>query len=89
MEDEFKFKSDVRQMEMMKLSSTWSDIKNTVEEWKKGCYQSLGDPKTVNTLEALADMQGRIYICEQVLDLPDMIIDSLKQDELNQKSEEK
>ena len=66
----------------------WKDMVAVVEGWKQQCLIALSDPNEVNTLEALSDMQGRIYMCNLFLDLPQMAINQIEIDEKQNKVEE-
>ena len=59
----------------------WKDMKLVVEGWKQECLRALSDPNDVNTLESLADMQGRIYMCDMFLNFPDDAINVIKAEE--------
>ena len=56
----------------------WKDMKMVIEAWIEDCKTALSDPNQVNSLEALADFQGRIYMCERFLAFPQEAIEALK-----------
>ena len=79
--------TDVEYQSFM-FSHIWMDMKTVIKGWKDACLQDLSDPNKVNTLEALADMQGRIYICDLMLSFPETAIETIKYSKLNQKENE-
>ncbi|MCP4392863.1 MAG: hypothetical protein GY804_01115 [Alphaproteobacteria bacterium] len=65
----------------------WKDFKVVIEGWLEGITDMVLEPET-NTIEALADYQGRANMCKLFLELPNLLIDSIKLDELNKEREQ-
>jgi hypothetical protein len=86
-QEEDIFYADARQYELFQQGTVWKDIKHIVQGWKESCLLDLSDPNKVATLEALADMQGRIHICELLLSLPESIIETIKLSKLQEENE--
>lgn len=62
-------------------NAIWNDLKMVVEQWRQGCLDALASPEQTNTLEAVADFQGRIYMCEKFLSFPETAMEVIKAEE--------
>lgn len=66
-------------------SLIWKDMKMVVEGWIEEQKRALIDPALTDTLEALADYQGRVYMCENFKQLPQYLIDILEDQQRERK----
>lgn len=94
MENQSKFEKELAKIDKNLLSSeeeisrfkekhlVWKDMEMFIQEWLHGIKQALTMPEKVNTLQELADFQGRAHMCELFLDLPDRMIRVLEEDKL-------
>ena len=81
-EENDEFFATIDQYKKFKSNDIWKDMEIIVRGWVQACLDDLADPFKVDTLESLADMQGRIYMCNLFLNLPDTAISILEAKEL-------
>lgn len=67
----------------------WRDMKMFVSEWLEGIKNTLIDTEKVKDISALSDFQGRAYMCQMFLSLPEKIRDALKDEEYIKSLEER
>lgn len=82
--------SSVEEVSKFKANSIiWRDLKMFVSEWLSGVRTAALNPATTNNLQQLGDYQGRAYMCEMFLTLPDKIIAALEDEQYIKSLEER
>ena len=76
-EEEFQATEEMYES-FLKKSLVWKDITGILERVEKECISMLANPNVVNTLEALADYQSRLYMIGFFKGLPETILQIIK-----------
>ena len=85
MDDEIVVKASKSQLEDLKESLIWSDIKNELLFWKEGFENEMrgivedaagSNPSTASVLLHMGDINGRMKAVDYMLSIPDILISS-------------